>query len=77
MVGWFAIVAPVGTPGAATARFNRDVAAVLTEKATAERIAAIGPLVDASFGVDAVGAFLAAESARWQAGAQEIGVLPE
>jgi hypothetical protein len=43
----------------------------------AERIAAIGPLVDASMGVAAVDAFLRSESARWRAITQEIGLLPE
>jgi len=77
MVGWFAVVAPTGTPAPAIARFNRDLATVLADKEVAERIAAIGPLVDGSLGVEAVGALLAAESARWKAAVQEIGVLPE
>ena len=77
MVGWFAVVAPNGTPAAVLDRANRDINALLTEKDVAERIAAIGPLVDASMGTDAVGAFLRGESARWAAIAKEIGVLPE
>ncbi len=77
MVGWFAIVAPTGTPTVAIARANRDLNALLADKEVAERIAAIGPLVDASMGVDAVGAFLRAEAARWQAITNEIGLLPE
>ena len=77
MVGWFAIVAPTGTPAAAVDRANRDVNALLADKDVAERIGLIGPLVDASMGVDAVGAFLRSESARWAAIAKEIGVLPE
>ena len=77
MVGWFAIVAPTGTPAAVVERVNRDVNALLADKDVAERIAAIGPLVDASMGVDAVGTFLRGESARWAAIAKEIGVLPE
>ena len=77
MVGWFAVVAPTGTPAAVLDRANRDINALLTEKDVAERIAAIGPLVDASMGTDAVGAFLRGESARWAAIAKEIGVLPE
>ncbi len=77
MVGWFAVVAPTGTPAAAIVRANRDINALLAEKDVAERIGTIGPLVDASMGVDAVGAFLRAESGRWTAIAQEIGLLPE
>jgi tripartite-type tricarboxylate transporter receptor subunit TctC len=77
MVGWFAIVAPAGTPSAAVERVNRDVNALLNDRDVAERIGLIGPIADGSMGVDAVGAFLRAESARWAVVTREIGVLPE
>jgi tripartite-type tricarboxylate transporter receptor subunit TctC len=77
MVGWFAVVAPTGTPAAAIERSNRDINALLADKEVAERIAAIGPLVDSSMNVEAVGAFLRTEALRWQAITKEIGVLPE
>jgi tripartite-type tricarboxylate transporter receptor subunit TctC len=77
MVGWFAVVAPTGTPAAAIERSNRDINALLADKEVAERIGAIGPLVDGSMGVDAVGAFLRNESARWREATKELGVLPE
>jgi tripartite-type tricarboxylate transporter receptor subunit TctC len=77
MVGWFAVVAPAGTPVAAIERCNRDINALLADKDVAERIATIGPIVDGSMGADAVGAFLRSESTRWQSIAKEIGVLPE
>mgnify|MGYP000561840514 CR=1 FL=1 len=77
MVGWFAVVAPTGTPAAAIERSNRDINALLADKEVAERIAAIGPLVDNSMNVEAVGAFLRSEAARWQSITREIGVLPE
>ncbi len=77
MVGWFALVAPTGTPAAVISRANHDTNALLADKEVAERIAAIGPLVDASMAPDAVGAFLQRETQRWQAITKEIGVLPE
>jgi tripartite-type tricarboxylate transporter receptor subunit TctC len=77
MVGWFALVAPAGTPQAAVERVNRDVNALLADKEVAERIAAIGPIVDASMNAAAVGAFLQAEHERWTAIVKEIGLLPE
>lgn len=77
MVGWFAIVAPTGTPAAVVARANRDVNALLGEKEFAERIAAIGPLADGSMGLEQVAAFLQTEHQRWAAATREIGVLPE
>jgi tripartite-type tricarboxylate transporter receptor subunit TctC len=77
MVGWFAVVAPAGTPAAAIERSNRDLNALLADRDVAERIATIGPIVDASMGVAQVAAFLKAESARWAEIVKEIGVLPE
>lgn len=77
MVGWFALVALKGTPAAVVERVNRDLNAVLREKDVAERIAAIGPLVSGGLSVADTSAFLRAESERWTAIAQEIGVLPE
>lgn len=77
MVGWFAVVAPTGTPTVAIERSNRDLNALLNDREVAERIGAIGPLADGSMGVAQVGQFLADEAARWAAAAREIGVLPE
>jgi tripartite-type tricarboxylate transporter receptor subunit TctC len=77
MVGWFALVAPTGTPAAVVERVNRDVNALLADKDVAERIGVIGPIVDAGMNVDAVGAFLRAEAVNWAAAVREIGVLPE
>jgi len=77
MVGWFAIVAPTGTPTAVVQRVNRDVNAVLADKGVAERIAGIGPIVDASMGVEQVAAFLRSEHQNWGAATKEIGLLPE
>ncbi len=77
MVGWFAVVAPAGTPAAAVERSNRDINALLADKEVADRIATIGPVVDGSMNVAQVGAFLKAESVRWAEIAKEIGVLPE
>ena len=77
MVGWFAIVAPTGTPAAVIDRVNRDVNAQLVDKEVAERIGAIGPIVDGSMNVAAVAGFLRDEQERWTAITKEIGVLPE
>lgn len=77
MVGWFAVVAPSGTPAATVEKVNRDINAVLADKDVVEKIAAIGPVVDPGMSADAVGKFLRSEASRWQAIAQEIGVLPE
>jgi tripartite-type tricarboxylate transporter receptor subunit TctC len=77
MVGWFAVVAPTGTPSAAIARFNRDLGTLLAEKDTADRIAAMGPIAEPNVSVEQTGAFLRNEMVRWTAITKEIGVLPE
>ena len=77
MVGWFAIVAPTGTPAEAVQRLNRDVNALLSDREMAGRIATIGPLADGSMSPDDVRRFLANEAARWAEVVREIGVLPE
>lgn len=77
MVGWFAVVAPTGTPAVAVGRSNADINALLADKDVAERIAAIGPLVEPGWSVEQVGAFLRNEHARWAQIVKEIGVLPE
>lgn len=77
MEGWLALVAPTGTPNEAIVRSNRDLNAALADKEVAERIAAIGPTVDASLGVAQVAEFLRGETTNWAAITREIGVLPE
>ncbi len=77
MVGWFALMAPAGTPAAAIERSRRDVNALLNDKEVAERIGAIGPLVDGSMNLAQVASFLRSEASRWADVTKEIGVLPE
>ena len=77
MVGWFAIVAPTGTPANVVAKLNQEVNIVLADKELAGRIAHIGPLADASMSVEDVKKFLTAELARWSEVTKEIGVLAE
>lgn len=77
MVGWFAIVAPKGTPAQVVSKLNQDVNSLLADKELAGRIATIGPLADASMSEADLGKFLAAELARWTDVTKEIGVLPE
>jgi tripartite-type tricarboxylate transporter receptor subunit TctC len=77
MVGWFAIVAPKGTPQQVITKFNQEVNLSLADKELAGRIANIGPLADASMSENDVKNFLASELARWTEVTREIGVLPE
>ncbi|MES2414733.1 MAG: tripartite tricarboxylate transporter substrate binding protein [Pseudomonadota bacterium] len=77
MVGWFAIVAPTGTPAVAINRFNRDIGTVLADKEVIERIAAIGPITEPPVSVENTAAFLRNETIRWTSVTREIGILAE
>jgi tripartite-type tricarboxylate transporter receptor subunit TctC len=77
MEGWQAVVAPTGTPAEAIGRGNRDLNAVLNDKAVAERIGAIGPMVDGSMSVAQVAEFLRQDVGNWTSIVKELGVLPE
>lgn len=77
MVGWFAIVAPKGTPAKAISKMNHEVNLLLADKELAARIANIGPLADATMSEADVGKFLSSETVRWTEVTKEIGILPE
>jgi len=77
MVGWFAIVAPTGTPQAAIQRFSHDLDTVLRDKDVAERIHAAGPVTEGAGTPQQLAAFLKSENERWAAITKEIGILPE
>jgi tripartite-type tricarboxylate transporter receptor subunit TctC len=77
MVGWFAIVAPTGTPPAAIQRFSRDLDTVLRDKDVAERIHAAGPVTEGAGTPQQLATFLKSENDRWSAITKEIGILPE
>jgi tripartite-type tricarboxylate transporter receptor subunit TctC len=63
--GWFGIVAPRGTPAAATERLGREAATVLLSEELQQRLRAMGaepmPMRRAAFGT-----FIAAEIPRWR-----------
>lgn len=76
MVGWFAVVAPAGTPAAAIERLNRELGVLLRDPEVAQRMLTIGPIADHLGAPAQLAAFLDQEHARWEKAAQEIGLLP-
>jgi tripartite-type tricarboxylate transporter receptor subunit TctC len=77
MVGWFGVVAPVGTPQSMVQRLNQEINKVLAEREVAERILTIGPIVELGGSIDQFAGFLRDENQRWGQVAKEIGLLPE
>jgi tripartite-type tricarboxylate transporter receptor subunit TctC len=77
MVGWFGVVAPVGTPLPVVLRLNQEISKLLAEREVAERILTIGPIVEPGGSMDQFAGFLRDEHLRWGQVAKEIGLLPE
>jgi tripartite-type tricarboxylate transporter receptor subunit TctC len=77
MTGWFALVAPTGTPGTAIQRLNKEVNALLADPDVAQRMAAIGPMAESLGEPAQTGEFLNREHIAWSGVAKEIGLLPE
>ena len=77
MIGWFGVVAPVGTPQAVVLKLNQEINKLLAERDVAERILTIGPIVEAGGSTDQFAGFLRDEHQRWGQVAKEIGLLPE
>jgi tripartite-type tricarboxylate transporter receptor subunit TctC len=74
--GWFAILAPAGTPKDVIAKVNRDVNQVLADPEVAQRLRDLG-VVPEPGSTEALSEFLAAERSRWTKLVKDIGLQPE
>ena len=77
MVGWFAIVAPTGTPSGAIHRLNAEVNKLLLDPEVTQKMLSIGPIPEALGAPVKLEAYLKVENDRWSEVAKEIGLLPE
>jgi tripartite-type tricarboxylate transporter receptor subunit TctC len=76
-VGWFALLAPTGTPAAVIQRANRDVDKVLTDPEVAQRLFDLGLVNEGAGTPESLNDFLRAERERWAKLAKDIGLQPE
>ena len=76
-VGWFALLAPAGTPAAVIQRANRDMDKVLTDEEMAKRLFDLGLVNEGAGTPESLNDFLRAERERWARLAKEIGLQPE
>ena len=74
--GWFALLAPAGTPREVVLRVNRELNLVLAEPELAQRLRDLGLVLDPGT-PEALNEFLAAERTRWSKLVKEIGLQPE
>jgi tripartite-type tricarboxylate transporter receptor subunit TctC len=77
LVGWFAFVAPAGTPPEAVRRFNREMGRILDDPAVVARLREAGVYTDGALTPEATGEFIRAEYSRWGRIVREIGLQPE
>jgi tripartite-type tricarboxylate transporter receptor subunit TctC len=76
-VGWFALLAPTGTPTAIVQRVNRDIDKVLADPEIAQRLYDFGLVNEGAGTPEALNEFLRAERGRWAAVVKSIGLQPE
>jgi len=76
-VGWFALLAPVGTPAAVIQRVNRDMDKVLADPEVAQRLFDFGLVNEGAGTAESLNEFLRAERERWAKLVKEIGLQPE
>jgi tripartite-type tricarboxylate transporter receptor subunit TctC len=77
LVGWFALVAPAGTPAAIVQRVNREMDASLKDPDVVKRLAALGFYTEGAGTPEALGEFIRAELAKWGGIVKAIGLQPE
>ena len=75
--GWFAMVAPAGTPGDIVQRMNKEVGAVLADPDIARRLRDIGFYTDGAEPPETAAQFIRKELESWARVVREIGLQPE
>ena len=76
-VGWFALLAPSGTPAAIVQRVNREMDRVLADPEIAQQLFDFGLVNEGAGTPEALNEFLRAERTRWTKLVKEIGLQPE
>jgi tripartite-type tricarboxylate transporter receptor subunit TctC len=77
MDGFFAIVAPAGTPADVVARLNREIAHYLEGSDIRERLLAIGLATEGGGTPETTAQAIRREQEQWRALAKELGVEPQ
>ena len=72
--GWFAVVAPAGTPDAILQRFNREIDAVFKSPEIRQRALGFGLAVSDAGTPESTAQFIKGEQERWRDLVQELGM---
>jgi|SRR5690348_10760301 len=76
-LGWFALVAPTGTPADVIARMNKAVDAALKDPAVTKRFQDLGFFTEGAGTPESTGAFIRNQVDVWGKVVREIGVKPQ
>jgi tripartite-type tricarboxylate transporter receptor subunit TctC len=76
-VGWFALVAPTGTPEAIVRKVNADVNAVLAKEDIQKRLLDLGAINEGPGTPEQLAQFLKDERVRWAKLVKDINLQPE
>jgi tripartite-type tricarboxylate transporter receptor subunit TctC len=77
LVGWFALVAPTGTPGPIVARLNQEMAKVLAKPEVRTRLLDLGVYTDGAGSIQETRKFIADQYELWRQAIQDIGLEPQ
>jgi tripartite-type tricarboxylate transporter receptor subunit TctC len=77
MNGWFAVVAPAGTPAPIVARLNREIGDYLKGPEIQQRLLVFGLATEGAGTPETTSRFIRDEQARWRALAQELEIQPQ
>jgi tripartite-type tricarboxylate transporter receptor subunit TctC len=77
LTGWFAIVAPTGTPANVITRLNRELDKILKTPEMVNRLAELGFFTEGAETPEATSAFVRAQYELWSKVVREIGLQPE
>ncbi|MCG2592380.1 tripartite tricarboxylate transporter substrate binding protein [Ramlibacter sp. XY19] len=75
--GWNGLFAPAGTPADVLTRVNRDLEAVLRQPEVAQRMLALGSIVEPKMTVAEFDTFMRGERERWGKTVKVLGIQPE
>jgi len=75
--GWFAVVAPAGTPRAAIQRMNLEFNRILLDGEMEQRLRALGLYTEGTGAPEEIDAFLKSERAFWSRVVWELKIEPE
>lgn len=75
--GWFAVMAPAGTPPGIVARMNKEIGEFVKGDDFKTRLAGFGLGTSGAGTPQSTGAFIAREQEKWRALAQELDIQPQ